>query len=162
MMFYFLCAALCLSVLFVVTASLSALCLLAARSLSHRFENIKPRTAANWLLAIRVLPVFAACVVAFGFVLAAFLKLERGSAAEGMSLKLATLALAGAALIVTLAVRIARSLQATAQVERDWRSHSHELQTVGFRPPLYCVEGPFPFLAVTGLLRPSVYVGRSV
>lgn len=162
MMFYVLCAALCLSVLFVVTAGTSTLCLLAARSLSRRFENIKPRTAANWLFAIRLLPFFAACVVAFGFVLPAFLKLEPRSTAEGMSLKLATLALAGAALIVTLAMRIARSLQATAQVERDWRRRSHEMHMTGFRAPLYCVEGAFPFLAVTGLLRPRVYVGRSV
>src|SRR5215813_1431070 len=147
MMFYFLCAALCLSVLFVVTASLSALCLLAAHSLSHRFENIKPRTAANWLFAIRLLPVFTACVVAFGFVLPAFLKLEPRSTTEGMSLKLATLALAGAVLIVTLAMRIVRSLQATAQVERDWRTRSHELHMTGLRAPLYCVEGAFPFLA---------------
>ena len=162
MMFYLLCAALCLSVLFVVTTGASALCLLAARSLSRRFENIKPRTAANWLFAIRLLPVFTACVVAFGFVLPAFLKLEPRSTAEGMSLKLATLALAGATLIVTLAMRIARSLQATAQVERDWRRRSHELHMTGLSAPLYCIEGAFPCLAVTGLLRPRVYVGRSV
>lgn len=162
MMFYVLSAALCLSVLFVVTAGASAICMVAARSLSHRFENIKPRTAANLLFAIRMLPFLAAWVVAFGFVLPAFLKLEPRSTAEGMSLKLASLALAGAALIVSLMMRIARSLQATAQVERDWRRHSHELQTAGFRAPLYCVEGAFPFLAVTGLLRPRVYVGRSV
>ena len=162
MMFYLLCAALCLSVLFVVTAGATALCLLVARSLSLRFENLKPRTAANWLFAIRLLPVFTACVVAFGFVLPAFLKLEPRSTAEGMSLKLATLALAGATLIVTVAMRIARSLQATAQVEGDWRKRSHELHMTGFSSPLYCVEGAFPFLAVTGLLRPRVYLGRPV
>lgn len=162
MMFYVLCAAVCLSILFVVTAGASALCLLATRSLSHRFESIKPRTAANLLFALRMLPFLAACVVAFGFVLPAFLKLEPRSTAEGMSLKLAALTLAGAALMVTSATRIARSLQATAQVERDWRNHSHELQVAGFEPPLHCVEGTSPFLAVTGLVRPRVYVGRSV
>lgn len=162
MMFYVLCAALCLSVLFVVTVGTSALCLLAARYLSHGLESIKPRTAANLLFAIRMLPFVAACVVAFGFVLPAFLKLEPRSTTEGMSLKLASLALAGASLIVILAMRIARSLRATAQVERDWRGRSQELWMAGFRAPLYRVEGAFPFLAVTGLLRPRVYVGRSI
>jgi Zn-dependent protease with chaperone function len=162
MMFYVLCAALCLSVLFVMTAGASAVCPLAARLLSQRFENIKARTAANLLFSVRILPFVAACIVAFGFVLPAFLKLEPRSTTEGMSLKLAALALAGAGLIVTLAVRMARSLRATAHVERDWRGRSQELQIAGFRARLYCVEGTFPFLAVTGLLRPRVYVGRSI
>lgn len=162
MMFYALCAALCLSALFVVTAGTSALSLVAARFLSGSIERIKPRTAANLLFTIRILPFLTACVVAFGFVLPAFLRLEPHSTAERMNFKLVALALGGTLLIVTLVLRMAQALRATVRVERDWRRHSQKLEMAKCRAPIYCVEGAFPFLAVTGLLRPKVYVGRSV
>ena len=162
MMFYLLCAALCLSVLFLVTAGASMLTIVGVRGARPWLRMAKPRTAANVLFAAQISPIFFGCVVAFAFALPAFLKLEPRATLEGMSTKLASLALAGALVVVTLAARVARSLWATAQVERQWRKRSQAVPIEGLHSPIYRVEGTFPFLAVTGLLRPKVFVGRAI
>jgi len=161
-MFYLLCAALCLSVLFLATVGGSMLTIVAVRGTRHWLRLAKPRTAANVFFAARMSPVIFACIVAVAFALPAFLKLEPRATVEGMTMKLASLALAGALLVVTLAARAARSLLATAQIERQWRRRSHQVQVEGFHSPIYSVEGTFPFLAVTGLFRPKIFVGRAI
>ena len=162
MMFYLLCAALCLSVLFLVTAGASMLTIVAVRGARSWLRLANPRTAANVLFAVQISPILFACVIAFAFALPAFLKLEPRATVEGMSMKLASLALAGALVVVTLAARAARSLWATAQVERQWLRRSQAVPIEGFHSPMYRVDGTFPFLAVIGLLRPKVFVGRAI
>ncbi len=162
MMFYGLCAALCLAVLFLVATLTAGPCLAAARVLRHRLDSARPRTVASAFFAIHILPLLLACLVTFGFTLPAFLKLEPRSTAEVMSLKLIILACAGALSIAVLAARVMRALWATSRAERQWRGFSQEMHVNGVPATVYCVKENFPFVAVTGLLRPRVFVGRAI
>jgi beta-lactamase regulating signal transducer with metallopeptidase domain len=129
---------------------------------SRRMEQ-SPAATADALFFLRTLPLFLALVLAAGIVLPAFLRYEPHSAGESISSKLWLLASAGALLLAVIVARSVRMLLATARVEKRWRANSQgELKIAGVRPRLYCVESDSPLLAVTGFLRPRIFVSREV
>lgn len=129
---------------------------------SRRMQQ-SPAATADALFFLRTLPLFLALVLAAGIVLPAFLRYEPHSAGESISSKLWLLASAGALLLAVVVARSVRVLLATARVEKCWRANSQsELKIAGVRPRLYCVESDSPLLAVTGFLRPRIFVSRKV
>jgi beta-lactamase regulating signal transducer with metallopeptidase domain len=162
MTYYFLAAALCLAVLFIVMTSTFVACTLISRVLTPWLRSRTMRSKANFVFAALISPLVLACLAAFGLVLPAFLIFEPRSTGEIMNGRLLGLALAGGAIGMVMLARAVRAWRATARIERQWRAVSHELRVEGCQAPVHRVDGDFPFVIVAGLLRPRIFIGRSI
>ncbi len=161
-MFYALAVALCLAVLFIVLAAASVLCLPVVTLFRHRAGAIAPAHSADLLFAIRMLPLALASLVTVGFVLPAFVEFEPATTGESMSLRLAALAVAGALVLIAMVVRGVLILRATRVAQNKWLANSELLHLSGTQFPIYRVEGRASLLAVTGFLRPRVFVAKEI
>jgi beta-lactamase regulating signal transducer with metallopeptidase domain len=162
MTYYFLAAALCLAVLFIVMSGTFVAGTLISRVLAPWLGSRTARSKANFVFAVLVSPLVLACLAAFGLVLPAFLKFEPRSTGEIMNGKLLCLALAGGAIGMVMLARAVRAWRATSRIEKQWRASSQELFVEGCQVPVHRVEHDFPFLIVAGLLRPRIFIGRSI
>lgn len=161
-MFYAIAAALCCAVLFIVlsgTSLVSAGMLWAGRRIPGK---LSPRAGANLLFAFRCLPLFLTILITLGFALPSILEFEPRSSSEIMGLRLLVLAACGGLALVGFAIRSWRVIRATRQAQKLWRSHSTRVQPEGVRVPVYCADGAYPLLAVTGVFRPEIYVTNTV
>jgi Zn-dependent protease with chaperone function len=161
-MFYVLCFALCLAVLFIVMTSTGLVCMGCLRLLRPWLRQAAPRLSANLLFTIRALPLLLAFLVTFGFVLPAFLKFEPRSTRELMGWPLMGLAVLGASVLLMIGTRGLRLISATRQVQRQWRLAATRLHVTGIDVPLYQVDSPRTLLAVSGIFRPKIFIGRQV
>lgn len=161
-MFYVLCVTLCLAVLFIVMTVARLVCTALLRVLGPLLRRATPRLTANLLFSVRALPLLLALVVTFGFVLPAFLKFEPRSTSELMGWPLMGLAILGCGLVLVIALRSLRLIWATRRIQKAWRSASTKLHVPGIDVPLYVVDGPAALLAVSGIFRPKIFVGRLV
>src|SRR5438552_9960279 len=159
-MFYALCVALCLAVLFLVMTSAGLVCSVCSWLHRSRLRQAAPRLSANLLFTIRALPLLLACLVTFGLVLPAFLKFEPRSTGELMGWPLLGLAVLGASVMLVIGTRCLRLISATRQVQRQWRLAATRLKVPGIDVPLYQVDGPATLLAVSGIFRPQIFIGR--
>ncbi len=161
-MFYILCIALCLAVMFIVLAGMSLLCLWSWRFLQILVRSSAPATVANLFFTIRVLPLFFACLVTFGFALPALLKFEPRATSEMMSLRLVMLAALGVLALMAMGIRAVKIVRATMLVQEQWRRCSKKLHLDGIDAPVYCLDGPRSVLAVLGVFQPEIFVARQV
>lgn len=161
-MFYILALALCLAVLFIVLACAAIFCA-AGLWVTRRFlHRVAPRTGANLLFTMRVLPLFLAFVAALGFALPAFLRFEPHSTGELIGLRLLLLATLGALVSGLAAIRGWRILRATHRAQQRWRMRAERFSPEGFDVPVYRSEAECPLLAVTGVFRPRIFISRNV
>jgi hypothetical protein len=161
-MFYALALVLCLAVLFIVLAGSTVLCALGLWSGKRFLRFLSPGARANLLFLARALPFFLAGVVTLGFALPAFLRFEPRSSNEMVGLRLLALAALGAFVIAGVGIRGLRIVRTTYRAQKKWRIHSRRLQVEGVDVPVYCASGLGPLLAVTGLLRPRIFVAQTV
>ncbi len=161
-MFYILCVALCLAVWFIVLAGMSMLCPWGARLLGRLVYSSASARTANRLFAVRILPLFLACVVTLGFALPAFMEFEPRASGEMMSLRLFVLGTLGALVFIAMAIRAAKTIRATASMREQWRRRSKKLYVKGMDVPVYCLDGPRSVMAVLGVFRPEIFVAREV
>jgi beta-lactamase regulating signal transducer with metallopeptidase domain len=161
-MFTMLAIALCLAVMFLVLTGASVLSTAVSRLLLRRMGSITPDTKANLLFVLRLLPLALACVVTFGLALPSFLEFEPSSTKEGMGFRLMALAILGALLLLGMLARGATILHATRRAQRRWRERSEPMNVATLRTPVYRVESGASLLAVTGILRPKIFVGSEI
>lgn len=161
-MFYSLCIALCLAVMFLVCSFTVLVSLPAARLVGVALRGARARTQANCWFLFRLFPFFLAAMATLGLVLPAFLEFEPPSTGEMMRWPLLALAGMGAALLALLAIRVVRMLRATGALTQRWISRSQKLKSPAFSFPLYSVGGESSLLAVTGVFRPQIFVSRDV
>ncbi|HEV3040828.1 MAG TPA: M48 family metalloprotease [Candidatus Angelobacter sp.] len=161
-MFYTLCVALCLAVMFIVMAGAGLICSVCFWLFKPVLRQVPPRLAANLLFTIRALPLLLAILVTFGFVLPSFLKFEPRSTSELMGSPLLGLAILGTLALVVIASRGLRLISATMQVQQQWQSAATRLRIPGIDVPVYQVDDAGILLAVSGMFRPKIYVGRQV
>jgi Zn-dependent protease with chaperone function len=161
-MFYVLAISLCLAVMFLVLAGASLLSLAGLRLVLRMAGPMRPSAKANLLFAARLLPLGLACTVTFGLVLPAFLEFEPYSTGEGMGLRLLALAALGALALFGMVVRGVNILQATREAQQGWCEHAQQLTVPGIEVPVYRVENAAYLVAVTGILRPRIFVAREI
>ena len=172
MTFYLLAAALCLSVWFLVLLGASVACQAASRLCRPWLDSSTPRSwsqqswsqrsRAGFFFAVRFLPVLLSAVVALGIALPSFLKLEPRSTAEAIGPKLTTLALAGAMVLLAMALRAVRLLHATARIQKQWLRSAREVRVEDCKVPVYTSDASPALLSVTGMVRPKVFVANAV
>lgn len=161
-MFYAICAALCLAVMFLAFAGLVILSIPALRVLDMVARAVKPKTTANLLFIIRLLPLAIAVMVSAGLALPAFLEFEPHSTREMLDWPLLLLAGLGLGAALTITVRLGQMLYTTRSLRRQWSSAGSQLPVTITDVPVYCVDGELSLLAVTGIFRPRIFVSRDV
>jgi Zn-dependent protease with chaperone function len=160
-MFWILATCVCLAALFLVLFGSTLLSWPLLRT--ARRIRLRPASIAGMLFAGRVLPLLLGLGVTLGLVLPAFLRFEPRSTAEGMGVKLMSLAAAGVVALLVMAVRGLLMLQATARMEKHWRAGSEErwVNVSGWPVRVTIVAASAPgLLAVTGCFRPQIFVAR--
>ncbi|HEX7289094.1 MAG TPA: M56 family metallopeptidase [Candidatus Angelobacter sp.] len=161
-MFYSLCIALCLAVMSLVFAAAVTLSIPAIKLARAALRTAPPRTQARAWLFLRLAPFALAAMVSLGLALPAFLEFEPPSTGEMVEWPLLALAAAGAALLLVVAVRLARMMFATRALERRWIARAQRFHVAGVWCPVYAVTDVESLLAVTGIFRPQVFVSREV
>jgi hypothetical protein len=117
---------------------------------------------ARALFRLRMLPGALATIAAFAIALPIFLRFEARDTAESVGLTLGVLACAGAALLVRGAWQAAAAIIATRRVVADWQRRARPVTGLHRTLPVYAVDETFPLVAVTGLLRPRLFVAERV
>jgi Zn-dependent protease with chaperone function len=157
-MYYALCLALCLAVMFLVMTGTSMMCMAWLRYLDLR--RVSPSLQASILFMIRALPAGLAALAALGFALPAFLRFEPASSSEFVGLRLLALAALGASLLAAMMVRAFRILRATMLLRDQWSARGERIAVPDIDLPVYCVEDSGSLLAVVGIFRPRIFVAR--
>jgi hypothetical protein len=114
------------------------------------------------LLLLRLAPGAAGLVVACGIVVPAFLLYEPRHAGEAVRGWLLAAAAIGLLLLVAGALRVGAVLRVTRRVAREWSRHALPLDLAGSPVPAFAVDTAFPIVSVVGVLRPRLFVARSV
>src|SRR5215510_163192 len=161
-MFFDLALALCLAVLFIVLAGTEIFCAAGLWLARRMLRSLSPRTGANLLFTLRILPLFLAFAVTVGFALPAFLEFEPDSSDELIGFRLLVLAMLGAVSIALVTFRAWRIIRATHRAQKQWRGQAKPFRLDGITVPVYCSDGPGPLLAATGMFRPRIFVSRKV
>jgi hypothetical protein len=161
-MFYLLCLALCLAVMFLVLAGTSLLFVPLAGLLEPRLQQAGARTAANVLLILRLLPVLLAAGVSLGLALPAFLEFEPPSTTEMVNAPLIVLAVLGCSVLALMLTRGVRMWRMTRFMQHEWQKHAQPVSALTTGVPLYRIDLNVSLLAVTGIFRPRVFVSRAV
>lgn len=161
-MFYLLCLALCLAVMFLVLAGTSLLFVPLAGLLEPALHKSGARTAANLLLIFRLLPVSLAAAVSLGLALPAFLEFEPPSTTEMVNTPLIVLALLGCSALALMLIRGVRMWRMTRFMQHEWQKLARPVSAFAAGVPLYRIDINASLLAVTGIFRPKVFVSSAV
>ena len=161
-MFYRLCIALCLAVMFMVYAAAMLFSIPTIKLGRVALKTARPQTRATLWFLFRLAPVALAAMVSLGLALPSFLELEPHSTGEMMSWRLLALAGLGAAVLAAIIGRIVRLLSTTWALERRWITQSQKLRLADVPCPVYSVSDASSLLAVTGIFRPRVFVSCDV
>jgi beta-lactamase regulating signal transducer with metallopeptidase domain len=152
---------LCFAFFFLAHAALGLIAWAAEPAAIRLAERIRPRTAARFLFALRLLPAALGMLVLFVLCVPSYLWLEPKASAERVGLLCIAAAAAGAALWVTAAVRTSlaaiESLRFRAQCDRG----GEMLKPARENDRVAVIETDYPLIALAGLFRPQVVVSRN-
>ncbi len=137
----------------IVTLASIAMAYAAARAVASRCSRQFSRTAA---------PMIAALALGVGVVLPAFAIFEPAHGGEALGLLLPASAIAGAALLAMWTWRAARMLLISRRVIAGWTRRGSAIADSRWGIPALLIDTGAPIVAVGGLLRPRLYVDRSV
>ena len=118
-MYYALGTAICLAVLFLVMAAAFTLCMAVPRLLRLMSNSVTPRSCANFLFGIRMMPLLLGLAATLGFALPAFLRFEPRSTGEPMAPRLKVRPLAQSTADAIVNHRIDESLRWTRDGPRQ-------------------------------------------
>lgn len=161
-MFYALASALCLAVLFLALAGAFVVCAVILQFTKGWLQLLPPRSCANVLFLLRVLPFLVSGVATLGFALPAFLRFEPRSSHEIMGPRLLILAALATVIIAGVLFRVFWTLRATHRAQQRWLAHSEQFSIPNVAVPIYRTAMPGPLFAVTGVLRPRIFVVQVV
>jgi Zn-dependent protease with chaperone function len=120
------------------------------------------RTRAGILFTMRVGPPAVALLTVFALVVPAYLIHEPRSSGEIVSVKLATLAFISMFGVAMALWRGLRSWKATRALLRQWLVGAQPIHIPDVDIPAFCIDHPFPVIAVVGLFRPRLFIARKV
>jgi Zn-dependent protease with chaperone function len=132
------------------------------RLLGRHTRNWPAAMQASTLFLLRVAPAAAGLACMIFLIGPAYAEHEPRSTTEGVSYKLALLALASAAGIALAIIRGFAAWRATARLTADWLSHAQPISVDGVKIPCYRIEHQFPVIAIVGILRPRLFIAHKV
>lgn len=113
-------------------------------------------------LAVRLLPAVGGLVAALALAVPAFLMHEPARADERPGVFATLLATAGLLLAGSLARRAIHAWRATRRVLDEWERSAQPFAVPSTPAPSFQIAHPFPVVAVVGVIRPRLFVARSV
>ncbi len=161
-MFYLLCVALCLGVLFLALTTALVGCFPFSNLIRRSATRATAASAADMMFGFRIAPFALATIVSLGLAVPAFLEFEPRSTREMLDWPLLSLAVGGASVLLVILLRMAMMLRATWNLQHHWIENSVSLDLDGVRCPVYCVDRATSLLAVTGIFRPRIFISADI
>jgi|SRR5262245_3655853 len=132
------------------------------RGIGNRLQYLPAAARANLLLSLRFLPMVAACLLVFAFVIPAYLIYEPRETTERVSLKLAFLAAISVVFLLLATSRFVKAQIATRRLVKNWLRNSEPLRDYRLPIPVYRLRHQFPVIAVTGVLRRRLFIADQI
>jgi Zn-dependent protease with chaperone function len=161
-MFYLLCISLCFAAMFIVIAAASLALLPLQRMVAVISRRQRPGTTVNLIFIFRILPFLLGVVAAVGLVLPAYLEFEPSHTTEMPGLPLLICSWLGAIVIGVTLMRCWRILRTTWTMQNNWLRQAQRVSLYHDRIPVYRLESSKSLLAVTGILRPRIFMSKDV
>lgn len=120
------------------------------------------RRGSGAALGVRLLPAAGALLAALALVMPAFLIHEPAQAGERPGVVTLALAAAGLALLASLLRRTFHAWRATRRVLDEWEQSAQPFPMPDTPAPTFRIANAFPVVAVVGVIRPRLFVARSV
>ncbi len=153
---------LCASTFFVANAIAG----LAARFLvpsALRFtRRMQPRTAAQFLLALRLAPAACAAFAVLALCIPSYLSFEPGDTREQVGLICVIAAFLTATLLTISLARGIRAIVSTTSYARNCLKSGMQVQTPTTFSPITVIDSASPVLAMVGAFRPQFVISRNV
>lgn len=150
-----------LACFFLVNLVLGAMMACGASRWVRLADRMKPRNAARFLLALRLLPGAGALLAVAGICVPSYLWLEPRGASEEVGAAFLAVALLGA---VICGMSLARAIKAVVESRRyirDCQRAGKKILIAG--EPVWVVEGKGRIIALAGMFRPVVLIsGESI
>jgi len=153
---------LCLASFFAVNSVAGLLVSSASRAIVRMAESMRARSAARFLLAIRLLPSLLAILVVLALCLPSYLWLEPHASSERIGWVCLALALLGAAAWLVSFGRVARAASASARFHREWKRPGCKTLLSGLSARAIVVEGNLALLALAGVFRARLIISQAV
>lgn len=153
---------LCLASFFVVNAVLGLTAAWASRAAIRIAGTMRPRSAARFLFAARVLPCSLGIVAVLTLCVPSYLWLEPQASAERIGWACLAFAMLGLAGWIGSIARIARALAASVRFNREWQQAGCETFLEDKSLKAVIVEKEAPLLALAGIFRPRLIVSQAV
>ena len=159
-LFWLLCVTLSLAVLFIGTAVGTLLSTAVAWGMWRLGDRSQFFQFPGLLFSIRMFPLVLGTALTVGFALPSFLLLEPQRTVEAPESYLIVLALLGFTVLTLFVVRYARLVLFSGKTLGKWLLTAEPL-ALSFCIPVYQILSPASLIAVVGILRPKVFVGRA-
>jgi beta-lactamase regulating signal transducer with metallopeptidase domain len=154
----FLCAA-----TFFAVHTIVALAVRFFISAAIRFSNrMRPRAAANFLLAVRFAPAALAAFSVLVLCIPSYLSFEPGATNEEVGLACIIAALLTAALFVISIVRAIRAVLSTSAYERRCVKSGRQFQSPAVSSSITVIDEKWPVIAMVGVIYPRFVISRAV
>jgi len=153
---------LCFASFFVLNLAAGLLVRFFSKSAIRYTESKSPRSAARYLLALRLLPFALAALFVVALCVPSYLWLEPAAASERVGFLSIFLGILGAATWLISIARAIHSLVASWRHNRLCRLAGVDTHITGESSSLLVVESQAPLLAMSGLLRPRLLISRGV
>jgi Zn-dependent protease with chaperone function len=153
---------LCLASFFLVSSIAGLIASFASRAAVRMAETMRARSAARFLLSLRLLPLASGVGAVLGLCIPSYLWLEPRGTPERVGLVCLTLALVAAASCSLSLIRTTRAIAVSLRCNRRWQRGGRETRLTGGASPALLVEKEAPLLALAGILRPRLVISDGV
>jgi len=119
------------------------------------------QTPRFWL-CLRLLPAAVSIVAVIAVFLPSYWKYEPRDYDEGFNFTLEAAALAAFTLVACAVARGVAAWVRASNRAREWQQHAQPLALPGTPLPAFAVEAETPIVALVGVLRPRLFITRSV
>lgn len=161
-MYFVLGISLTLAFLLIVNMIVAILASALWKIVSRRLRNLSVNARGQIIFALRLLPVAAALVFVLAFLIPAYLLHEPVSSGEGVSIKLALIALVSSLGVGIALYRVFETWLVTRRLASNWLDDASEIDIDNIRVPVYRIKHRFPVIAVIGIFRPRMFVAEQV
>jgi Zn-dependent protease with chaperone function len=151
-----------LAALLTINALSTLLAAVIWRAFSGSAQNWTAEMRARVIFALRLFPMIGAIACALIILIPSYLTHEPTDTNEVVSRKLAALAFVSAIGIALALWRGVASWRATRHLNADWLRHATPLKLDGISIPTYLISHPFPVVAITGALKPRLFIATQV
>jgi Zn-dependent protease with chaperone function len=153
---------LCLASFLLAHTALALIVWIAAPSAIRLAKRMKPRWAAQFLLALRLLPSALAFLFVVGLCVPSYLRFEPQTAAERIGWICFAIAVWCAAIWAVSIARVLRAVRNSARYSRLWQKAGRETNVPGESCPALVIEEEAPILALAGVVRPRLVISAGV